>query len=59
MTDDTNAARAYAMLGFSWGFGGVIGPIIGGVFESPKENFPGTALAQIRKITGILSMSRR
>ncbi|OWZ76556.1 hypothetical protein C366_04995 [Cryptococcus neoformans Tu401-1] len=47
LTDDTNAARAYAMLGFSWGFGGVIGPIIGGVFESPKENFPGTALAQI------------
>lgn len=56
MTDDTNAARAYAMLGFSWGFGGVIGPIIGGVFESPKENFPGTVLAKIRKMTGILTI---
>ncbi|KIR98446.1 hypothetical protein L804_04018 [Cryptococcus deuterogattii 2001/935-1] len=53
LTDDTNAARAYAMLGFSWGFGGVIGPIIGGVFESPKENFPGTVLAKIRKMTDL------
>lgn len=44
------------MLGFSWGFGGVIGPIIGGVFESPKENFPGTVLAKICKMTGILTI---
>lgn len=53
------------MLGFSWGFGGVIGPvsadvtvstglsadtdqILGGVFESPAKNFPGTFLANIR-----------
>ncbi|OCF41340.1 hypothetical protein I317_04821 [Kwoniella heveanensis CBS 569] len=47
LTDDTNAARAYAVLGFSWGFGGVIGPIIGGVFESPVDNFPGTFLSKI------------
>jgi MFS family permease len=27
ITDDTNATRAYAILGFSWGFGGVVGPV--------------------------------
>ncbi|ORY33374.1 hypothetical protein BCR39DRAFT_519516 [Naematelia encephala] len=42
ITDDTNATRAYAVLGFSWGFGGVMGPILGGVFESPAENFRGS-----------------
>ncbi|WWD19686.1 hypothetical protein CI109_104149 [Kwoniella shandongensis] len=47
LTDDTNATRAYAVLGFSWGFGGVIGPILGGVFESPAENFPGSFLSKI------------
>jgi MFS family permease len=47
LTDDTNATRAYAVLGFSWGFGGVVGPILGGVFESPAQNFAGTFLAEI------------
>ncbi|RXK35648.1 hypothetical protein M231_07078 [Tremella mesenterica] len=47
LTDDTNATRAYAVLGFSWGFGGVIGPILGGVFESPADNFPGSFLGRI------------
>lgn len=27
ITDETNATRAYAILGFSWGLGGVIGPV--------------------------------
>lgn len=35
------------MLGFSWGFGGVIGPILGGVFESPAQNFPGSFLGRV------------
>ncbi|WWC94943.1 hypothetical protein V866_001795 [Kwoniella sp. B9012] len=52
LTDDTNASRAYAVLGFSWGFGGVIGPIIGGVFESPVDNFPGTFLSKIGLFQG-------
>ncbi|KAK4689589.1 hypothetical protein P7C73_g509, partial [Tremellales sp. Uapishka_1] len=47
LTDDTNATRAYAVLGFSWGMGGVIGPILGGVFESPSQNYPGTFLGRI------------
>ncbi|WWC91764.1 uncharacterized protein L201_006711 [Kwoniella dendrophila CBS 6074] len=52
LTDDTNASRAYAVLGFSWGFGGVIGPIIGGVFESPVDNFPGSFLSKINLFKG-------
>ena len=48
ITDDTNAGRAYAVLGFSWGFGGVIGPIFGGVFESPAVNFTGSFLGRIK-----------
>lgn len=27
ITDETNATRAYALLGFCWGLGGVIGPV--------------------------------
>ena len=60
--DDTNAGRAYAVLGFSWyylpavsvraqltyrGFGGVLGPIFGGVFESPGTNFKDSFLGNI------------
>ncbi|KAK7467458.1 hypothetical protein VKT23_004511 [Stygiomarasmius scandens] len=39
-TDQTNEGRAYAILGFFWGFGGVSGSIIGGVFESPAIKWP-------------------
>lgn len=27
LTDPTNEARAYSLMGLSWGFGGVIGPV--------------------------------
>ncbi|KLT39562.1 major facilitator superfamily MFS-1 [Cutaneotrichosporon oleaginosum] len=47
LTDDTNATRAYAMLGFSWGLGGVVGPVIGGMFESPAVNWPNTFFGRI------------
>lgn len=30
ITDPSNEGRAYAILGFCWGFGGVAGAIIGG-----------------------------
>ncbi|KAF5356799.1 hypothetical protein D9756_006576 [Leucocoprinus leucothites] len=40
VTDTTNEGRAYAILGFCWGFGGVAGAIIGGSFERPATKWP-------------------
>ncbi|KIK60202.1 hypothetical protein GYMLUDRAFT_614876 [Collybiopsis luxurians FD-317 M1] len=37
ITDSSNEGRAYAILGFCWGFGGLLGPIIGGSLERPTE----------------------
>lgn len=62
ITDDTNATRAYAILGFCWGLGGVVGPvrtanacatctddqIIGGLFQDPSDNYPGTWIGNIK-----------
>ncbi|KAF8889625.1 hypothetical protein BD779DRAFT_322787 [Infundibulicybe gibba] len=41
ITDPSNEGRAYAILGFCWGFGGVAGAIIGGSFERPATKWPG------------------
>ncbi|KDR80263.1 hypothetical protein GALMADRAFT_242597 [Galerina marginata CBS 339.88] len=40
VTDPSNEGRAYAILGFCWGFGGVAGAIIGGSFERPASKWP-------------------
>ncbi|KAF7426094.1 hypothetical protein PC9H_008460 [Pleurotus ostreatus] len=40
VTDPSNEGRAYAILGFCWGFGGVAGAIIGGAFERPVVKWP-------------------
>ncbi|KAF9259018.1 MFS general substrate transporter [Marasmius fiardii PR-910] len=40
VTDSTNEGRAYAILGFCWGFGSVIGAVIGGTFERPAVKWP-------------------
>ncbi|PWY97671.1 hypothetical protein BCV70DRAFT_202612 [Testicularia cyperi] len=40
LVDDTNEGKAYAQLGFWWGLGGIIGPIIGGFCESPAKKYP-------------------
>ncbi|KAK0536209.1 hypothetical protein OC835_002107 [Tilletia horrida] len=40
LTDPTNEARAYGMMGFWWGMGGIIGPILGGLLEHPVEKYP-------------------
>ncbi|KAJ7512779.1 hypothetical protein B0H11DRAFT_1947347 [Mycena galericulata] len=41
VTDPTNEGRAYAILGFCWGMGGVAGAIVGGSFERPAVKWPG------------------
>lgn len=40
LTDPTNEGKAYAILGAAWGFGGILGPILGGVLEHPADKFP-------------------
>ncbi|KAG2143017.1 hypothetical protein DEU56DRAFT_792996 [Suillus clintonianus] len=40
ITDTTNEGRAYAIMGFCWGLGGVAGAIIGGSFEKPADKWP-------------------
>ncbi|VDC05150.1 unnamed protein product [Peniophora sp. CBMAI 1063] len=40
VTDTSNESRAYAILGFCWGLGGVAGAVIGGLFESPALKWP-------------------
>ncbi|KAF8636948.1 hypothetical protein AX17_003199 [Amanita inopinata Kibby_2008] len=42
VTDSSNEGRAYAILGFCWGMGGVAGAIIGGAFERPAVKWPQT-----------------
>lgn len=41
VTDQSNEGRAYAIMGFCWGLGGVAGSIIGATFESPAKKWPG------------------
>ncbi|KAJ7682964.1 major facilitator MFS-1 [Mycena rosella] len=41
VTDPTNEGRAYAIMGFCWGMGGVAGAIVGGSFERPAVKWPG------------------
>ncbi|PWN53900.1 major facilitator superfamily MFS-1 [Violaceomyces palustris] len=40
ITDETNEGRAYAQMGFCWGMGGIIGPILGGVLEHAATKYP-------------------
>ncbi|WFD33403.1 hypothetical protein MCUN1_000216 [Malassezia cuniculi] len=39
LTDETNESRAYAQMGFCWGMGGIVGPILGGVLEHPANKY--------------------
>ncbi|KAH8823441.1 hypothetical protein DL96DRAFT_1744226 [Flagelloscypha sp. PMI_526] len=40
VTDTTNEARAYSILGFCWGLGGIFGAIIGGTLDHPSTKWP-------------------
>ncbi|WFD02322.1 hypothetical protein MOBT1_001004 [Malassezia obtusa] len=39
LTDETNESRAYAQMGFCWGMGGIVGPILGGLLEHPAQKY--------------------
>jgi hypothetical protein len=40
LTDETNEGRAMGQLGFAWGMGGIVGPLLGGILCNPVEKFP-------------------
>ncbi len=40
ITDATNSGRAYTYMGLSWGLGGIVGSVIGGLTENPVRNYP-------------------
>jgi MFS family permease len=45
ITDSTNEARAFALLGACFGVGGIFGPFLGGVLSFPAQKFPATFAA--------------
>ncbi|KAF8350832.1 major facilitator superfamily domain-containing protein [Amanita rubescens] len=40
VTDSTNQILAFPIFGLCWPLGGIIGPLIGGLFSKPAERFP-------------------
>ena len=40
ITDETNEAQAFGFLALCWGFGGSVGPAIGGLLSMPAEKYP-------------------
>ncbi|KAL0059945.1 hypothetical protein AAF712_013294 [Marasmius tenuissimus] len=40
IADKSNESKAWAILGFCWGMGGIAGAVIGGTFERPAEKWP-------------------
>ncbi|KAM0750505.1 hypothetical protein T439DRAFT_289689 [Meredithblackwellia eburnea MCA 4105] len=40
ITDPTNESRAFTYMGLSWGLGGIVGSIVGGLAENPVRNHP-------------------
>ncbi|KAK1225220.1 hypothetical protein PQX77_011900 [Marasmius sp. AFHP31] len=40
ITDSSNEGKAYAILGFCWGLGGIAGGVVGGTFEHPAAKWP-------------------
>lgn len=40
VTDESNRAAAYTILGLIWGMGGICGSILGGLLEHPADKFP-------------------
>ncbi|TDL24543.1 MFS general substrate transporter [Rickenella mellea] len=42
ITDETNQAQAFPLIGLSWSLGVILGPMIGGTFVNPIETHPKT-----------------
>jgi hypothetical protein len=42
ITDSTNQALGFSALSFSWGFGAIVAPVIGGFLSRPADRYPGT-----------------
>ncbi|KDE03849.1 hypothetical protein MVLG_05672 [Microbotryum lychnidis-dioicae p1A1 Lamole] len=40
ITDSSNESKAFTYMGLSWGLGGIVGSIIGGLAENPVRNHP-------------------
>mmetsp|Transcript_37532 Transcript_37532/g.6749 ORF Transcript_37532/g.6749 Transcript_37532/m.6749 type:complete len:121 (+) Transcript_37532:295-657(+) len=40
ITDDTNSGKLFSYLGFSWGLGVMIGPVMGGLLSHPSRRLP-------------------
>ncbi|GAM29274.1 hypothetical protein SAMD00019534_124500 [Acytostelium subglobosum LB1] len=40
ITDKTNQIEAFGYIGLTWGFGSIIGPMLGGVLSEPAKNMP-------------------
>ena len=40
ITDETNEAQAFGFLALCWGFGGSVGPAIGGLLSMPAAKYP-------------------
>ncbi|KAG1779026.1 MFS general substrate transporter [Suillus placidus] len=40
LTDSTNMAQGFALMPVAWSLGATIGPMIGGILESPQQHFP-------------------
>ncbi|KZV85497.1 MFS general substrate transporter [Exidia glandulosa HHB12029] len=40
LTDETNQARAFPLLGLCWNLGCIIGPLIGGALSEPATGYP-------------------
>ncbi|EFA78366.1 hypothetical protein PPL_09017 [Heterostelium album PN500] len=40
VTDKTNQVEAFGWIGLTWGFGSIVGPIVGGILSQPAQNIP-------------------